>query len=46
MSDVPAADLPLEGDPCAEFLRSNHLPPSGGQPTLQAYWQALPWETR
>lgn len=42
---LPAA--PTLTDPrCGEFLRSNHFPPLQAQPTLEAYWESLPWETR
>ncbi len=40
------SDLPLTDPACAEFLRTNHLPPPGGHATLEAYWHHLPWDQR
>jgi ABC-type antimicrobial peptide transport system, ATPase component len=43
---VHSRDESLDGAACAEFFHLNGLPPPDGHASLDAYWQALPWDRR
>ncbi|XHR26874.1 MAG: ATP-binding cassette domain-containing protein [Chthoniobacteraceae bacterium] len=47
MTSTPLTGEPAFGDPrCDDFLQLNHFPSRQAEPSVQAYWEALPWETR